>query len=518
MPNRRLSMRKIKEILRLKWEVGLAARQIAHSLSISHSTVLDMLRRAERAGFTWPLPDLDDATLETRLYPGNPDPARKRPEPDMAYIHRELRRKGVTLQLLWWEYKQTHPDGLQYSQFCEHYRQWQEKLDLVLRQSHRAGERMQVDFAGQTIPVIDRSTGEVRQAQIFVAVLAASNYTYAEALWSQELRSWITAHCHAFAFFEGVPEIIVPDNPKAGVTRACRYEPDLNPTYQEMAFYYGAAVIPARPRKPRDKGKVENAVQVVERWILAALRNRTFFSLHELNQAIQEALERLNNKPFQKLEGSRRTLYETIDKPALKPLPPHRYEFAEWRKAKVNIDYHVEVDHNYYSVPHQLVQASVDVRLTASTVEIMHGGKRVASHPRATGRGRYITQVQHRPVSHQKHVGWTPSRLVGWAESVGPQTGQLVARLLGDKPHPEQGYRACLGIMRLGKSYGVQRLEAAAARALACGACTYSSVKSILSRNLDQVPLQMPADEPATAPHQNLRGPGYYAKEGGQPC
>lgn len=511
-------MRKIKEILRLKWETGLAARQIAHSLSISHSTVLDMLRRAERAGFTWPLPDLDDAALEAKLYPGNPDPKRKRPEPDMAYIHRELRRKGVTLQLLWLEYKQAHPDGLQYSQFCEHYRQWQGKLDVVLRQTYRAGEQMQVDFAGQTIPVVDRKTGEVREAQIFVAVLPASNYTYAEAVWSQELRSWITAHCHAFEFFEGVPEIIVPDNLKSGVNRACRYEPDLNPTYQEMAAYYGAAVIPARPHKPKDKGKVENAVLVVERWILAALRNRTFFSLYELNQAIREALRALNDRPFQKLAGSRRTLYESLDKPALRPLPAHRYEYAEWRKAKVNIDYHVEVDHNYYSVPYQLAQASVDIRLTGSTVEIMHAGKRVASHPRAAGRGGYITQVQHRPASHQKHLEWTPSRLVGWAESVGPQTGKLVARLLAAKRHPEQGYRSCLGIMRLGKSYGSQRLEAAASRALACGACTYQSVKSILQSSLDQVPLEPAAADSATPTHQNLRGPGYYAKEGSQSC
>lgn len=510
-------MRKVKEILRLKWEVGLSARQIAHSLSVSHSTVLDMLRRAERAGLVWPVPDLDDATLESTLYPGNPEPARKRPEPDMPYIHRELRRKGVTLQLLWEEYKQQHPDGLQYSQFCEHYRQWAGKLDVVFRQVHRAGEQMQVDYVGETVPIYDRKTGEVRQAQIFVAVLTASNYTFAEASWAQDLRSWITSHCRAFEFFGGVTEIVVSDNLKSGVTKPCRYEPDLNPTYQEMASYYGTAVIPARPHKPKDKAKVENAVLVVERWILAALRNRTFFSLTALQQAIQEALERLNDKPFQKLAGSRRTLYETVDKPALKPLPVHRYD-AEWRKAKVNIDYHVEVDHNYYSVPYQLVQQQVDVRLTATTVEILHASKRVASHPRATGRGGYITQVQHRPASHQKHLEWTPSRLVGWAQTIGPQTGKLISLLLEAKPHPEQGYRSCMGIMRLGKSYGAQRLEAAATRAIACRACTYRSVKSILQKNLDQAPVEQAPEAAPTPAHSNLRGPGYFAGQGGAPC
>lgn len=367
-------MRKIREILRLKWEVGLSARQIARSLSISHSTVLDMLRRFECSGLSWPLPNIDDAELEAKLYPGNPQGLVERPLPDMAYIHRELARKGVTLQLLWWEYKQNHPDGLQYSQFCQRYRQWRSKLDVVLRQPHRAGEQMQVDFAGDTVPIHDRETGEVWQAPIFVAVLPASNYTFAKAYPAQDLRSWIKAHCDALEFFGGVPEIIVPDNPKAGVTRACRYEPDLNPAYQEMAAHYGAAVIPARPRSPRDKAKVENAVLVVERWILAALRNHTFFSLHDANRAIREAVARLNDRPFQKLEGTRRSLYETLDKPALRPLPPQRYEFAEWRKAKVNLDYHVEVDRNYYSVPYPLVGETVDIRLTDGLVEILHRG------------------------------------------------------------------------------------------------------------------------------------------------
>lgn len=508
-------MRKIKEVLRLKWEVGLSARQIARSLSVSHSTVLDLLRRFELSELTWPLPEIDDTALEAKLYPGNPVTRVERPLPDMAYIHRELARKGVTLQMLWWEYKQNHPDGLQYSQFCQRYREWRAKLDVVLRQPHRAGERMQVDFAGDAVPVHNRETGEVLQAQIFIAVLPASNYTFAKAFPSQDLRSWISAHCDALEFFGGVPEIIVPDNPKAGVSRACRYEPDLNPTYQEMARHYGVAVIPARPHKPKDKAKVENAVLVVERWILAALRNRTFFSLYELNQAISELLPKLNNKPFQKLEGTRRSLYEELDKPALKPLPPKRYEYAEWRHAKVNIDYHVEVDRNYYSVPYQLVGEIVDIRLTDGLVEALHRGKRVASHPRATGKGRYITQIQHMPASHRKHLEWTPSRLISWAESVGPQTTTLVTTILEQKPHPEQGYRSCLGIMRLGKKHGLDRLEAAAARAVACGAFSYSSVKSILASNLDQAPLPAPPDERATPAHQNLRGPEYYA-QGGQ--
>lgn len=512
-------MRKIKEVLRLKWELGLPARQIAHSISISHSTVLDMLHRAEHAGLSWPLPDLDDSSLEAKLYPSGPELPKSRPEPDPAYLHKQLQRKGVTLQLLWLEYKQAHPDGLQYTQFTQRYRTWQSKLDVVLRRNHRAGEQMQVDFAGPTVPVVvNRETGEVREAQIFVAVLPASNYTFAKAVWSQDLPSWINCHCDAFEFFGGVPEMVVPDNLKSGVTRPCRYEPDLNPTYHEMATHYGTVIIPARPHKPRDKGKVENAVQVVERWILAPLRNRTFFSLSEVNEAIRTQLKVLNNKPFQKLEGSRRTLYESLDKPALGPLPHQRFEYAEWRKAKVNIDYHVEVDHNYYSVPYQLVHQTVDVRLTSTTVEILHEGKRVASHPRATGRGGYITQVQHRPASHQRHLEWTPSRIVGWAESIGPQTAMLVKTSLERKPHPEQGYRSCLGIMRLGKYYGLQRVEAAATRAVSSQAFSYQSVKSILERNLDMAPLPSPESSAPTPTHQNLRGPSYYAEKGGQTC
>ena len=510
-------MRQNKEILRLRHELHLSTRQIARSLNISHSTVGDLLRRAQAAGLTWPLPnELDDTALQAKLYPGNPAPTQARPEPDMEQVHRDLRRKGVTLQLLWAEYKRTYPDGYQYTQFCAHYHRWSGKLDLVLRQTYRAGEKMLVDFAGQTVPVVDPRTGEVRQAYIFVAVLAASNYTYAESMWSQELGPWIGAHCRAFEFFGGVAAILVPDNLKAGVSRASRYDPEVNPTYAEMAAYYGAAVIPARPRKPRDKAKVEEAVQNVERWILAALRNRTFFSRDELDRAIAELLVELNNRPFQKLEGSRRSLFEKLDRPALKPLPPQRYELAEWKKASVNIDYHIQVEHNYYSVPYQLVQTEVDVRLTGATVEVLHAGKGVASHLRSYGKGQYITDPQHRPAAHQKHLEWTPSRIVRWADQAGPHTAQLVKAVMESRPHPEQGYRACLGIMRLGKRFTPERLEAAARRAVAIGACSLRSVQSILECGLDRIPPESEPEAPAPATtHANVRGPEYYRQKEG---
>ncbi len=506
-------MRKVKEILRLHFELGLRVRQIARSLSVSHSTVSDLLGRAQAAGLTWPLPEgLDEAALEARLYTAPGGRPRNPAEPDMEWIHRELRRKGVTLQLLWAEYRQAYPDGYQYSQFCERYRKWRGTLDIVMRQTHRAGEKMFVDYAGKTVPVVAPTTGEVREAQVFIAVLGASNYSYVEASWSQELGPWIEAHCRAFEFFGGVPEILVPDNLKGGVARACRYEPDINPTYQEMATHYGTAVIPARPKKPRDKAKVEVAVQIVERWILAVFRNRTFFSLDELNEAIRQELDRLNDKPFQKLEGSRRSLYQTVDRPALKPLPQERFELAEWKKARVNIDYHVAVDGNYYSVPYQLVHREVDIRLTAWVVEVIHKGRRVASHARTYGKGKFVTEPGHRPASHARHLEWTPSRLVTWAERVGPNAASLVQTILASKPHPEQGYRSCLGLMRLGSRYSPERLEAAAQRALALGGTSYHSVKSILDKGLDQEPLRPPVSASPLPGHANVRGPGYYAK------
>ena len=507
-------MRKIREILRLHHVAKLGVRAIGRSLGLSHSTVAEVLHRAEAAGLSWPLPEeMDDAALEAALYDSTAPAQTRHPMPDMDHLYRELRsRKGVTLRLLWLEYKQAHPDGYQYSRFCELYRQWAKTLDVSLRQVYRGGEKMFVDFAGETIPVVDPQTGQVRPAYLFVAVLAASNYTFAKPTWAQDLPSWIGAHVDAFEFFGGVPEMVVCDNPKTAVLSACHYEPELNPAYQEMAAHYGVVILPARPRKPRDKAKVENAVQQAERWILAPLRHRTFFGLEALHQAVQERLEGLNHRPFQKLEGSRRALFEKLDKPALRPLPAQRYEFAEWRKAKVNIDYHVAVDGNFYSVPYQLVHAEVDVRLTAHTVEIFRKGRRVGSHVRVVGKGHYRTDPAHRPAAHRRHLEWTPSRLVRWGETVGPHTAQLVEEILRRKPHPEQGYRACLGLLRLARLYTPARLEAAARRALACGAISYQHVKSILQAGLDRVPWE-PASEPSPIHHANVRGGAYYREE-----
>lgn len=475
-------MRKVKEALRLKFSCGLSVSGIARSLCVARSTVSEYLSRADSGGISWPLPDdIDDDALQRLLFPLFPSvPSSTRAVPDFADIHEELKRKGVTLLLLWQEYKAVHPSGYQYTQFCNLYRKWKGHLDLPMRFNHKAGEKMFVDYCGQTLPVVNRKTGEVREAQIFVAVLGASSYTFTEATWTQGLPDWTGSHVRAFGYFGGVTEIVVPDNLASGVSKACRYEPDINPTYQDLAAHYGMAVIPARVRKPRDKAKAEAGVLLVERWILAKLRHRTFFSLAELNEAMGTLLEALNNRPFKKLPGSRRSLFEKLDKPALKPLPPSPYQYSEWKKAKVNIDYHVEVLDHYYSVPHRLVRQTVDVRLTATIVEIFHKGKRQASHMRSYFKGAHTTIKAHMPKSHQRHLQWTPSRIISWAQKTGAATADLFAAIMARRPHPEQGFRSCLGIMRLGKAYGNERLEAACQRALFINAFSYKSIQSIL--------------------------------------
>ena len=512
MPAERLTMRKIREVFRLKFDCEISNRQIAISCNIARSTVAEYLFRFKQAALSWPLPpDIDDNQLEQLLYPRLPAvPADQRPLPDWPYIHQQLRHKSVTLMLLWQEHKEQYPQGYQYSQFCYLYRQWAKKIDPVMRQEHRAGEKLFVDYAGQTVQVYDLHTNQMREAQIFVAALGASNYTFAEATWTQTLPDWIGSHSRAFGFFGGVSEILVPDNLKSGVSKACFYEPDINPTYLDMANYYDTVVIPARRRKAKDKAKVEVAVQVVERWILARLRNRQFFSLKQLNDVIGELLVELNSRPFQKLSGCRKQLFETLDQPALKPLPVQPYQYAEWKIATVHIDYHIEADSHYYSVPHQLIGKLIDVRITATTVECFYKSRPVASHIRSYLKGRHTTLKEHMPKSHQQWAKWNPQRFINWAAKIGPHTAELIEVILNSRKHPQQGFRSCLGILRLAKSYDEQRLEAACRRALIIGGTSYKSVASILKYNLDQKPLPGQTRSEAVIDHQNIRGARYY--------
>jgi transposase len=510
---KRLSMRKIKEVLRLRFGLSLGQEEIARSCSIAQATVHRYLERAATAGLTWPLPDeYDDQRLNELLFPTSPiyPPSTPRPGLDFADVHRQLQKnRHVTLQLLWEEYRETQPGGYRYSRFCELYRRWSRNQDVVLRQDHKAGEKMFVDWAGPTVAIHDNKTGEMAPASLFVAVLGASTYTFARAALGQHLANWIGCHVRAFDFFRGVPKLIVPDNPRTGVDRACRYEPDLNRTYHEMSAHYGTAVMPARPYKPRDKAKVENAVLLAERWILAALRHQKFFSLAELNESIETLLERLNNRPFRKREGTRASLFAALDLAALQPLPAESYVTADWKTVRASIDYHVEVDRHYYSVPYQLAGQQLEARFTSATVEIFHSGKRIASHLRSFSPYHHTTVTEHMPKSHQAHLEWTPSRLIHWAGTVGEATAQVVQTVLEKKPHPEMGYRACIGIISLGKTYSSQRLEAASKRALELGACSYQSLKSILKRSLDRQ-TTLPEPERTGARHENVRGSQYY--------
>ena len=515
MPRERLSMRKIKEVLRLRHEHGLSHRAIAASCGVGITTAREYLQRARAAGLSWPLPEgMDEGTLEGLLFAPVPPCAQgERGAPDWAAAHRELRQKGVTLQLLWQEYRAVFPEGYGYSRYCELYRAWARTLDVTMRFEHKAGETLYVDYAGLTMEVVNPQTGEITAAQIFVAAQGASNYTFAEATWTQGLPDWIGSHVRALEFFGGVNAIVVPDNTKSAVTSPHRYEPDVNKTYCDWARHYGCAVLPARALKPRDKAKVEAAVQGVERQIMAPLRKRTFFGLDELNRALREGLDAYNRRPFQKLEGSRCSLFEALDRPALKPLPQTRYELAQWKAATVHIDYHVEVDKHRYSVPSQLVQKKVEVRSTQSTVEVLYSGKRVASHRRSPDPGRFTTVTEHMPKAHQEYAEWTPERLVRWASKTGGHTEELIEKILTARAHPQQGFRTCLGILRLGKHYTPERLEAACRRALAINSLSYKSIESILKHGLDQKPL-LDAQPPLPAiDHANVRGSEYYQND-----
>lgn len=509
-------MRNVREMLRLHFACGLSVNKIHECLGAARSTIDDYLRRAKAAGLSWPVPEnLDDKAIELLLFPSASGRVNKNvPQPDCVYIHKELRRKGVTLSLLWQEYRQEQSNGYGYSQFTNIYRDWCKTLDLVMRQEHKAGEKLFSDFAGGTIPVTNRITGEVEKAHIFVAALGASGYTYAEAFFSEETVAWCLGHAHAFRYLGGSPLVLVPDNPKTTVSKACRYEPDINPNFNYMASYYGCVVIPARVRHPKDKSKVELAVGLATRWILAALRNRQFLSLHELNEAIWQLLEVLNNKPFQKLPGSRRSKFEEIDKPALQRLPQEPYQYTNFHVARVNIDYHVEFEGHWYSVPYKWVRQRVELRVTTNTVEIFAANHRIASHIRSFVKGQHSTKPEHMPTSHREFLAWTPQRMLGWAEKTGPNVAKLIERLLNSRAYPEQAYRSCLGILRLSKHSGPQRLDAACERALAFNALSYKSVKSILDHGLEnQAPSQEATTQQLNIIHSNIRGAGYFKEE-----
>jgi transposase len=517
MPAQRLSMRHVKEVLRLKWGCGLSERKSAHSCGISRPTVADSVRRAQAAGLSWPLPEaLEETTLDRLLFPARPGRPSPPPlGPDWSVVHQELQRQGVTLLLLWEEYKATTPDGSQYSGFCRASHAWTGQLDLVMRQHHRAGETLFVDYAGQGIPVVNSHTGEVREAALFIAVLGASNYTYAEAPWSQTLPDWMGSHVRAFAALGGVPAVVVPDTLKAAVSRAHRSEPELNRTSAALARHSGVAVVPARAAKPRDQAQVAVGGHIVARWILARLRHHTFFALTEVHAPLTTLLVHLNRRPFKKLPGSRQSVFASLEGPALRPLPGHPYEDAEWQQARVNSDYHVEAAGHYYSVPYALVTQQLDVRLSAPVVELFHKGTRVASPLRSSQKGRHSTVADHMPPAHRHDAAWPPQRLVRWAAHSGPAVAQVVETMLTSRPHPQQGFRACLGRMRLGKRYGAERLATACQRALTLGACSSKSIASLLKHNLDRPPV--PAKPAGTPPpgHGTIRGPQDDAEEPG---
>ncbi len=515
MPKDMLPMHKIEAVLELHHTKQLSIRKIASALKLKKSTVSDYLRRASLAQIPWPLPeDWDEGKLHDVMF-GRRETAPTRVVPNWSYIHIEQRKKGVTLQLLHDEYQQKHPDGYRYSQFCHHYRRFRKTVNVSMRQNHRAGEKMFVDFAGQTVKITDLA-GDTREAQIFVAVLGASNYTYVEAVESQSLSDWINVHSNTLSFFGGSPRLTICDNLKSAVTKPCRYEPLLNETYEDWARHYGTCVLPARVVRPQDKAKVEAGVLIVERWILAALRKRTFFSLAELNATIKELLERLNSREFNKLPGNRAELFGQLEKPALQTLPAQRYDYAVWREAKVNIDYHVAVHlgerrYHYYSVPYQLVGQQVRLRLSSKTLEVYCKGKRVAAHVRDDTVGKPSTLSDHMPSAHRRYAQWTPGRILNWASQTGKSCRLVAERILADRPHPEQGFRSCVGLISLGKRYGRTRVEMACRRALFLDLASYHCVKNMLANNQDKLPL--PDDEPLFLPVNNpdhIRGSAYY--------
>jgi transposase len=519
MAKKELNMKHIKEVLRLKFELGLSNRDIAISLSMSSSSVSKYTHLFEKSKLAWPLPaDLGDTQIHDLLFKdqmstklGTPVVTAKHTPIDCNYIHKELKRKSVTLNLLWEEYTQNNVNNAySRSQYCAIYKQWSKLRNVSMRQQHKAGDKLFIDYSGQTVPIIDKNTGEIRKAEIFLAVLGASSYIFAEATWTQGLTDWISSHVRAFEYFDGVPSLLVPDNLRSGIKKPCRYEPEENASYAELARHYGTTILPARPKKPKDKAKAEESVQHVERRILARLRNTTFFSLYELNEQIRKILKEVNDAPFQKIpDQTRSSLFLEVDKPALKPLPIHKFEFIEFKNTKVHIDYHVEAKGHYYSVPYILVGKIVELKITATIIEILFDGKTVANHMRNYKRGAHTTLDEHMPEKHKQQSGWTESRFIKWANTIGQETVKTVEKIIAKKQHPEQSYRACLGLLSLAKKYSAQRLEAACTLANKVGSYNRHTVVTILQNGTDQLP-QEPDDVTSTITHENIRGPEYF--------
>lgn len=503
-------MLKAREILRLKYEAGLSLREIGKSCNCGKSTVSEVLERAEKAGITWPI-YLCDKELMSLLYPPI-DNKTSPPEPNMEYVFYEMKKKSVTLMLLWEEYKDKHPNGIMYTQFCERYRNFKKNNDITMHIDHKAGEEVQVDWAGQTMSYVDASTGEIKPVYLFVAVLPASAYPFVYAYDDTKLPNWLDAHVRAYEYFGGVPKVTIPDNTKTAVITPDLVDPVLNKSYNEMARYYRTTLVPARACRPKDKAADENMVGNISRRIIATLRNTQFFSIHEINKAIKEALEKLIDRPFQKMAGNRRIAFEKIDKPLLQSLPATRYEYATWKEAKVQFNYHAEYDGFFYSVPYSYVGRMCSLRATSKTIEIYLGTERIAAYQRNYNVfKRYVTLPEHMPEEHKAVFGWNSERFLSWAEKIGPNTKELIKRILESREYPVQTYRSCMGIMRLCKSYSDEIMESASQEALDKGTCSYKYFSMIIK----QVSANAPQKQSETIIiNDNVRGSSAYAGGG----
>ena len=509
----KISMLKIKEVLRYKYEAKLSARKISRALNVSHTVVNDYIKRFEALSFSYEiLMELSDKEIVSKLFDVSSKPS-KYPVPNWSKIHKDLRNKIVTLELLHEEYRKDYPDGhYGYTWFCNHYKAYAKKLSPSMRQIHKSGEKVFIDFSGVRQAIADPRTGEIVYAEIFVAVLGASGYPFVIAVPSQKKSDFIYAHNAMFKAFGGVPELLIPDNLKSAVTKADRYEPDLNPDYEKLAVHYGTAIMPARGYKPKDKGLVENGVKLMQRWLLARLRHTTFYSIAQLNNKINELMPLYRNKKMKRLGVSRQELFDTIDKPALNPLPVHEYEYKELKLLKVSIDYHIQLDHVLYSVPYQLIHKKVEVWFSTKMVSIYFEGKEVATHPRLYKRGAYSTQTAHMSSAHQKYLEWSPGRIMNWGLTIGKQTSKLLQTIMERKPHPEMGYRSCLGLMRTYEKYKEKEMSEEQLDEISAYALRYQKFRLKQIKELLKNPPKEEEDTAVSllASHENVRGGSYY--------